>query len=168
MREFIDPIDIEFHKQNSIYDITTDLRKEFIILELDKTMVKNGRYYKSFIDSNSPIFGMQYGIIKQYDPSNYHPSTGYVPKVVDFIGITASIRIGDVNGVDCLLISLSDESIVNINHLVKDDEEYDFSILGVGGIIKGDVLTCGIDTNMIRAIEYIVFNKRKKNEETGI
>ena len=164
MRVFKELEDIEFNKKNSIYDSTSSLTNEFIILELNLTIIKNGVYYKSRLNSKSPIFKKQYPILKKYDSKYYHPSTGYIPRLDDVIGMTKNIRLGVVDGVECILIKLQD----NIHLQVDDDEEYDFTILGTSNMGKGNLLNGGILDNNIKTIEYIIFNKRKKNEETDI
>lgn len=170
MRNFIDPIDIEFNKKNSIYDISTDLRNELILLELDTIMIKNNTYYKTIIDSNSPVFDKNYSIVNNYDINNYHIVTGYIAKQKDIVGMSNGIKLVNINGKDCIVFKLDIDGVVNINYHLEDDEEFDFTILGTSNRINGDLFSGVAYINKIKTIEYIILNKRKKikYEETNI
>lgn len=170
MREFVDPIDIEFNKKNSIYDINSDLRKDLIILELDKVMVDYSRYHRTLIrDDTSLSTVIPYRILKYYKPNGYDLKKGYYTHDnSDLIGYTSELRIDIVDGVSCIVIKLDEKAILNITSQLEDDEEFDFTVLGKAKLYPGDVLTGGIDTKYLTSIDCIFFNRRKKNEETGI
>lgn len=170
MRVFKELEDIEFNKKNSIYDISTDLRNELILLELDTIMIKNNTYYKTIIDSNSPVFDKNYSIVNNYDINNYHIVTGYIPKQKDIVGMSNGIKLVNIDGKDCIVFKLDIDSIVNINYHLEEDEEFDFTILGTSNRINGDLFSGVAYINKIKTIEYIILNKRKKikYEETNI
>ncbi len=169
MREFIDPIDIEFHKKNSIYDNTSDLREDFIVLELGKVMTNNGRYHRMLIHDNNTLSSViPYRILNLFKPHKYDISSGYDPDLSDIIGYTSELGISVIDGVECIIIKLDENAIININSQLEEDEEFDFTILGKGTIYLGNLLSGGIDTEYLSSVDCIFFNKRKKNEETGI
>lgn len=171
MRKFIDPIDIEFNRKNSVYDINTDLRKDFIILELGKVMISgNNRYHKTLIHENNTLPSViPYRILNYYKPSNYDLEKGYYHHDdKDLVGCTTELGLNIIDDVECIIVRLDNKTISYIKTHLKPDEEFDFTILGKSSTYLGDVLSGGIDIKYLSSIDCIFFNKRKKNEETGI
>lgn len=169
MRVFKELEDIEFNKKNSIYDITTDLRKDLIILELGKVMISNNRYHKTLIHDNNALPNiLPYRIYNSFKPEKYNIKTGYNPEPYDLIGYTSELNIEVIDNVECIVIKLDETAIININYRLEEDEEFDFTVLGHCNLHPGDILSGGIDTKFLSRIDCIFFNKRKKNEETGI
>lgn len=171
MRVFKELEDIEFNKKNSIYDTTSDLRKDFIILELGKVMISgNNRYHKTLIhESNTLPSVIPYRILNYYKLDNYDLEKGYYHHdEKDLIGCTTELGLDVIDGVECIIIRLDDKAISYIKTHLKPDEEFDFTVLGHATLYPGDILSGGVDTKFLSRIDCIFFNKRKKNEETGI
>jgi hypothetical protein len=164
MRQFKEPEDIEFYKQNSIYDINTDLRRELIILELDKVMADYNRYHRTLIHENNSLSTIiPYRILKYYKSNNLKRGY-YSHDDSDLIGYTSELRIDVIDGVTCILIKLDEKAIASIKSQLEDDDEFDFTLLGKCSLHPGDVLSGGIDTRYLTSVDCIFFNIRKKGD----
>lgn len=163
MRQFMEDIDNEFYVKNSIYDINTNLSDDLIVLELDRVMVNNGRYHRTLVDENISLPSMiPYRIFKEFRPDKYNPRTGYNPDDSDIIGYTSYLRIVKIHDVDCIVINIGDLAKLRIKNQLSSNEEFDFTIMCNTRLVKGDILSGGVDTKYISSLICIFFNRRLK------